>query len=140
MAEFAIGIDIGGTNTKFGVVDRYGEIIEQGRASTNEHENVQEFIDELFVQLSPMIKKAGGIKEFVGIGIGAPNGNYYTGNIEHAANLKWKGIIPLASMMSEKFGLKVKLTNDANAAAVGEMMYGCAKGMNRCRKRYSDRW
>lgn len=129
MADFAIGIDIGGTNTKFGVVDRNGDIIEQGRALTNEHENVQEFIDELFLQLSPMIKKAGGAKEFAGIGVGAPNGNYYTGNIEHAANLKWKGIIPIASMMSEKFDMKVKLTNDANAAAVGEMMYGCAKGM-----------
>ena len=76
-----------------------------------------------------MINEAGGVKEFAGIGIGAPNGNFYTGNIEYAANLKWKGIIPFAKMVSEKFGMKVKLTNDANAAAMGEMMYGCAKGM-----------
>lgn len=129
MKDFAIGIDIGGTNTKFGVVDRNGEIVDQDRVLTNEHENVQEFIEDLYRKIMPMIEKVGGIEKFVGIGMGAPNGNYYTGNIEHAANLKWKGIIPVASMMAEKFGLKVKLTNDANAAAVGEMMYGCAKGM-----------
>lgn len=129
MADFAIGIDIGGTNTKFGVVDRHGNILEQDRVLTNEHETVQEFIDDLHSRLVPMIEKAGGASTFNGIGIGAPNGNYYTGNIEYAANLKWRGIIPLAKMVSEKFGLKVKLTNDANAAAVGEMMYGCAKGM-----------
>lgn len=129
MSEFAIGIDIGGTNTKFGIVDKNGVIIAQDRTLTNEHDNVQEFIEDLYLKLSPMITKAGGVKNCIGIGIGAPNGNYYTGNIEHAANLKWKGIIPLASMVSEKFGIKVKVTNDANAAAVGEMMYGCAKGM-----------
>lgn len=129
MADFAIGIDIGGTNTKFGVVDRHGNILEQDRVLTNEHETVQEFIDDLHTKLVPMIEKVGGPSKFTGIGIGAPNGNYYTGNIEYAANLKWRGIIPLANMVSEKFGLKVKLTNDANAAAVGEMMYGCAKGM-----------
>ncbi len=128
-ADYAIGIDIGGTNTKFGVVDRHGNILDQDRVLTNEHETVQEFIDDLHTKLSPMIEKVGGPSEFTGIGIGAPNGNYYTGNIEYAANLKWRGIIPLAKMVSEKFGLRVKLTNDANAAAVGEMMYGCAKGM-----------
>jgi glucokinase len=129
MANFAIGIDIGGTNTKFGIVDRNGHILQQDRLLTNQHEVVQDFIEDLYVKLAPMIKAARGSKEFAGIGIGAPNGNYYTGNIEYAANLKWRGIIPVARMMSEKFGLKVKLTNDANAAAVGEMMYGCAKGM-----------
>jgi glucokinase len=129
MGKYAVGIDIGGTNTKFGIVDQNGHIIDQDRTSTNEHENVQGLIDELYLKLSPMINKVGGNKMFAGIGIGAPNGNYYTGNIEHAANLKWRGIIPLASMMAEKFGLRVKVTNDANAAAMGEMMYGCAKGM-----------
>lgn len=129
MSVFAIGIDVGGTNTKFGIVDANGHILEQDRTLTNEHENVQEFIDTLHDKLAPMIERAGGPGQFRGIGIGAPNGNYYTGNIEHAANLKWKGIIPLAHMVSEKFGIKVKVTNDANAAAVGEMMYGCAKGM-----------
>jgi glucokinase len=77
-----------------------------------------------------MIDRIGGSEKFAGIGIGAPNGNYYTGNIEYAANLKWQGIIPFASMMSTRFGLRVKLTNDANAAAMGEMMYGAARGMN----------
>lgn len=124
-----IGIDIGGTNTKFGIVDTRGNILQQDRMLTNQHEAVQGFIEELFNKLAPMIKKAGGIEKISGIGIGAPNGNYYTGNIEYPANLKWRGIIPLAKMVSEKFALKVKLTNDANAAAMGEMMYGCAKGM-----------
>ena len=128
-AEFSIGIDIGGTNTKFGIVDRKGNILKQDRALTNAHETAQEFIEEIYAKLSPMIKEAGGIKQFAGIGIGAPNGNYYTGNIEYAANLKWRGIIPLAKMVTEKFGLPTRLTNDANAAAMGEMMYGCAKSM-----------
>ncbi len=129
MAKFAIGIDIGGTNTKFGIVDQKGNIIEQERLLTNGPEGVQEFIEELHTKLVPMMEKTGRLEKFAGIGIGAPNGNYYTGNIEYAANLKWRGIIPFAKMVSEKFGLPVKLTNDANAAAMGEMMYGCAKGM-----------
>ena len=129
MAKYAVGIDIGGTNTKFGIVDLKGHILKQDRLLTNQHESIQDFIDDLYVKLMPMIKETGEIKEFAGIGIGAPNGNYYTGNIEYAANLKWRGIIPFAKMVSEKFNLVVKLTNDANAAAVGEMMYGCAKGM-----------
>ncbi len=129
MAKFAIGIDIGGTNTKFGVVDQKGHILQQDRLLTDGPEGVEDFIDELHDKLVPMINKNGGMKNFSGIGIGAPNGNYYTGNIEYAANLKWRGIIPFASMVSEKLGLPVKLTNDANAAAMGEMMYGCAKGI-----------
>lgn len=129
MTDFAIGVDIGGTNTKFGIVNKNGKILKQDRMLTNEKESVKEFIEELHNKLTPMIKDAGGLKKFAGIGIGAPNGNFYTGNIEYAANLKWRGIIPFAKMVSEKTGLKVKLTNDANAAAMGEMMYGCTKGM-----------
>jgi glucokinase len=129
MAAFVVGIDIGGTNTKFGIVDKDGKILAQDRLLTNKHEDVEEFIVELHEKLSPMIEKAGGSKSCLGIGIGAPNGNYYTGNIEYAANLKWRGIIPFAKMVSEKFGVPVKLTNDANAAAMGEMKYGCAKNM-----------
>lgn len=129
MKEYAIGIDVGGTNTKFGVVDRKGNIIDQNRVLTNGHDSVQEFIDDLYTGLSPIIEKVGGAEKIAGIGMGAPNGNYYTGNVEYAPNLRWKGIVPLAKMVSEKFGLRTKLTNDANAAAVGEMMYGCAKGM-----------
>lgn len=129
MAKFAIGVDIGGTNTKFGIVDKDGNIVQQDRLLTNDPEGVEDFIAELHTKLLPMLEKAGGIKNFAGVGIGAPNGNYYSGNIEYAPNLKWRGIIPLAKMATEKFGLPVKLTNDANAAAMGEMMYGCAKGM-----------
>ncbi len=129
MSDYAIGIDIGGTNTKFGIVDRNGQIVAQDRTSTNEHETVQEFIEVLYAKMKPMIDKVGGPEKFTGVGVGAPNGNFYTGNIEYAPNLKWRGIIPLAKMISEKFNLRVKLTNDANAAAVGEMMYGCAKSI-----------
>ena len=129
MKKFAVGIDIGGTNTKFGIVDREGTILTQGRMLTNARDTVQGFIEELYQHLYPMIEQSGGVNAFAGIGIGAPNGNYYTGNIEHAANLKWKGIVPLAAMIQERFGMNVKLTNDANAAAAGEQQYGCAKGM-----------
>jgi len=127
--KFAIGIDIGGTTTKFGIVDNHGHILEQDRIPSNEHDDVQDFIDDLYARLMPMVNKAGGIDQFVGIGMGAPNGNIYTGTIEYAPNLKWKGIIPIAELMEKKFGLRTRLTNDANAAAVGEMMYGCTKGM-----------
>ena len=129
MASYAVGIDIGGTNTKFGIVDRNGHIIEQDRMPSNEHEEVGEYIEELVGKLNPMIERAGGKGNIEGIGVGAPNGNYYTGTIEYAPNLKWKGIIPIAKMFQEKTGLPTRLTNDANAAAVGEMMYGCARGL-----------
>lgn len=127
--KFAIGIDIGGTTTKFGIVNSTGEIIEQDRLPSNEHDVVEDFIDDLHFKLMPMIKRAGGIKNFAGIGMGAPNGNIYTGTIEYAPNLKWKGIIPIADLMFKKFKLKTNLTNDANAAAMGEMMYGACKNM-----------
>jgi glucokinase len=109
----AIGIDIGGTGTKFGIVDRDGNVLFTGDISTKKHAEVNTFIDELHSALSELIEKAGGIGRMKGIGVGAPNGNYYTGTIEYAPNLPWKGT----------------LTNDANAAAIGEMMYGAAKGM-----------
>ncbi len=129
MSTYSLGIDIGGTTTKFGIVNSKGEILAQDRIPSNEHEVVEEFIDDLYAKLEPMMKKVGGTKNFIGIGIGAPNGNIYSGTIEYAPNLKWKGIIPIAELMEKKFGLPTKLTNDANAAAVGEMIYGCAKDM-----------
>lgn len=125
----AIGIDIGGTGTKFGIVDRDGNVLFTGEISTKKHTEVNSFIDELHEAVSIIIEKAGGIGRMKGIGVGAPNGNYYTGTIEYAPNLPWKGIIPLAKLIEDKFGLPVTLTNDANAAAIGEMMYGAAKGM-----------
>jgi len=127
MSTYSLGIDIGGTTTKFGIVNSKGEILAQDRIPSNQHEIVEDFIDDLYAKVYPMMKEVGGTKNFVGIGIGAPNGNIYSGTIEYAPNLKWKGIIPIASLMQKKFGLPTKLTNDANAAAVGEMMYGCAK-------------
>ena len=129
MNKLAIGIDIGGTTTKFGIVNAAGEILAQSRIPTNKHEKVEDFIDDLFIGLSTLIEQHGGFENFVGIGVGAPNGNYYSGTIEYAPNLLWKGIIPIAQLIQNKFNLPVKLTNDANAAAVGEMQYGCAKGI-----------
>lgn len=125
----AIGIDIGGTGTKFGIVDKDGNVLFQGEISTKKHPTVETFIDELYEELHELIEKAGGIGRMKGIGVGAPNGNYYTGNIEYAANLQWQGIVPLSKMIEAKFRLPVVLTNDANAAAIGEMIYGAAKGM-----------
>ncbi len=127
-AQYAIGIDVGGTNTKFGIVDRKGKILVQDRIKTNARDSVDGFIEDLASKLQPMIEQHGGVENFVGIGMGAPNANYYAGTIEYAANLKWKGIIPMAELLKAKFGLTTKMTNDANAAAVGEMQYGAAKG------------
>lgn len=125
----AIGIDIGGTGTKFGIVDRDGNVLFTGQISTKKHAEVSTFIEELYTTVSEIIEKAGGVGRMKGIGVGAPNGNFYTGTVEYAPNLPWKGIIPLAKMIEDKFNLPTTLTNDANAAAIGEMMYGAAKGM-----------
>ncbi|MFN4975564.1 MAG: ROK family protein [Bacteroidota bacterium] len=130
MEQLAIGIDIGGTGTKFGIVDRVGNLLFSSEMSTKKHDTIESFIEELHANMLPLIEQAGGIGRFIGIGVGAPNGNYYSGTIEYAPNLPWKGIIPLAKMMKDVFHLPVVLTNDANAAAIGEMMYGAAKDMN----------
>ena len=127
--HLVIGIDIGGTGTKFGIVDRDGNVLFSSEISTKKHKEVEPFIDELYSALVELINKAGGTGRIKGIGLGAPNGNFYTGTIEYAPNLPWKGIIPLAKMIEDKFKLPATLTNDANAAAIGEMMYGAAKGM-----------
>ena len=126
--EYAIGIDIGGTTTKYGIVNHRGEIFSRGDLSSRQA-NVEDFIEELHEALQRAISDMGGLEVMKGIGVGAPNGNYYKGTIEYAPNLRWQGVIPLASLISEKFGLPCQLTNDANAAAVGEMMYGAARGM-----------
>jgi glucokinase len=129
LEALAIGIDIGGTGTKFGIVDRVGNVLFSSEISTRKHSDVNDFIDELHTELSKLIDNVGGIGRIKGIGVGAPNGNFYTGTIEYAPNLPWKGIIPLARIMEDKFKIPVVLTNDANAAAIGEMMYGAAQGM-----------
>jgi glucokinase len=127
--EYAIGIDVGGTTTKFGIVNHRGEISNRGDIVTNQHADINKFIDQLYDELQPAIKEMGGEELIKGIGVGAPNGNYYNGNIEYAPNLHWKGVIPLAKLITDKFNKPCTLTNDANAAAVGEMMYGVGRGM-----------
>ncbi|MEO8568259.1 MAG: ROK family protein [Ginsengibacter sp.] len=127
--EYAIGIDIGGTSAKFGIVNHRGVISNRGDIATNEHADVEKFIDELYEKVKPAIEETGGDHLIKGIGVGAPNGNYYSGTIEYAPNLLWKGVIPLAKLITKKFKKPCSLTNDANAAAVGEMMYGAARGM-----------
>ena len=126
--QHAIGIDIGGTNTKFGIVNHRGHIVFEDSIKTEDYPQINDFIDALYDKLTPVINQKH-ILDIVGIGMGAPNGNFYTGTIEYAPNLKWQGIVPLAQLMTDKFNIPAKLTNDANAAAVGEMMYGAARGM-----------
>lgn len=127
--EFAIGIDIGGTNTKYGLVNHRGEILQKGELRTDAYPKVEEFIDDLYEVLTPIIKENVDDGKVKGIGVGAPNGNFYTGTIEYAPNLHWQGIVPVTNLVTQKFGLPSALTNDANAAAVGEMNYGAARGM-----------
>jgi glucokinase len=129
MDSYIAGVDIGGTGTKFGIVDNLGNVLSSDTMSTRGHADIHAYINELYDKLMILIDKVGGVGRIKGIGVGAPNGNIYTGTIEYAPNLPWKGIIPLAKLIQDKFKLPVKLTNDANAAAVGEMTYGAAKGM-----------
>lgn len=126
---YVVGIDIGGTNSVFGIVDARGTIIASGSVKTQAFATVEEYVDEVCKNLLPLIISQGGVDKIKGIGIGAPNGNYYSGTIEFAPNLPWKGIIPLAAMFEERLGIPTALTNDANAAGVGEMTYGAARGM-----------
>jgi len=128
-AEYAIGIDIGGTTSKFGIVNHRGDISNIGDINTKNHTDINLFIDELYNELQPAIQSIGGIEYIKGIGVGAPNGNYYSGTIEYAPNLQWRGIIPLAKLITDKFNVPCTLTNDANAAAIGELMYGAGRGM-----------
>lgn len=126
---YVVGIDIGGTNTVFGIVDARGAILESDSIKTQTYVKVEEYIDELCTRLNRLIENAGGVTKIKGIGVGAPNANYFTGTIEQAANLPWKGVVPLSAMIAERVGVPVALTNDANAAAIGEMTYGAARGM-----------
>jgi glucokinase len=127
--ELAIGIDIGGTNTKYGIVNHRGEILEKGELRTDAYPKVEEFVDALYEAVSPIIKKYSEEKSIKGIGIGAPNGNPFSGTIEYAPNLRWKGVIPLCDLVTAKFKMPSVINNDAKAAAIGEMTYGAARGM-----------
>ena len=127
--QYSIGIDIGGTNSVMGIVDKMGNIVFETSISTHDFEDVREFVATCYNHLSNEIQRIGA-HDIKGIGIGAPNGNYYNGTIEFAPNLRWKGVVPLAELFSTQFNLPATVTNDANAAAMGEMMHGAAKGMN----------
>lgn len=127
--QYSIGIDIGGTNSVMGLVDKKGSILFEASVSTKDYPQIEDFVHAVYEKLIPVIKHYD-ITQCKGIGIGAPNGNFYNGSIEFAPNLIWKGVIPLAKLFLDKFHLESAVTNDANAAAIGEMMYGAAKGMN----------
>ena len=131
LKPYVIGLDLGGTNSVFGIVDSRGDIKTTTAIKTQVYDKVEDYVDASVEALQPIIDQVGGIGKIKSMGIGAPNGNFYTGTIEFAPNLKWghNGIVPLASMFSEKLGVPVALTNDANAAALGEMTYGAARGM-----------
>ena len=129
MKPYVVGIDLGGTNTVFGIVDARGVVIASSSIKTCKHNTVEGFIEDLYIELTRLIKANDAEGKIHGIGIGAPNANYYTGMIEDAVNLPWPTPIPLAKLVSEKFGIPVTITNDANAAAIGEMTYGAARGI-----------
>ena len=127
--NLVIGLDLGGTNSVFGIVNARGKIKATTAIKTQVHQKVEDYVSASAEALAPIIEQVGGIGRIKAMGIGAPNGNYYKGTIEHAPNLPWKGVVPLAEMFSKALGIPVALTNDANAAAIGEMAYGVARGM-----------
>lgn len=129
MTPFTVGIDIGGTSTKYGLADRQGNVFEQGSLPMSDYVDFQDFFDAMADAIRHGIASVPKNHQLVGIGVGAANGNYYHGTIENAVNLRWKGILPLAKMFTDEFKVPCLVTNDANAAAVGEMVYGNAKGM-----------
>lgn len=127
--KVAIGVDIGGTLTKVGIVDLEGNMYGQHEFSTQDGKSFSQFLDELVASFKTLIEKSEKDVEVVGMGVGAPNANYYRGTIEHPANLKWKGILRVTEELKKRFDKPVYITNDANAAAIGEMVYGEARNM-----------
>lgn len=128
---YTIGLDLGGTNAVFGIVDVDGNILEHTSIKTKAYDTAEGFVEAGVDALQPIIEKVGGINKIEGMGIGAPNSNYYNGMIDHAPNIAWahECSVPLAKMFSDRLSVPVSITNDANAAALGEMAYGVAKGM-----------
>ena len=127
---YVIGLDLGGTNSVFGIVDSRGEIKATTAIKTQGYDKVEDYVAASVEALQIIIDQVGGIEKIKAMGIGAPNANYYKGTIEHATNLSWgRGIVPLADMFSKALGIPVGMTNDANAAAIGEQAYGAARGM-----------
>lgn len=126
---YVIGIDMGGTNTVFGIVDARGIVLASNSIKTRKHARIEDYIDELYSETRRLISSIDAEDKIYGIGVGAPNANYFTGMIEDGVNLPWPTPIPFAQMLSDKFGIPVAITNDANAAAIGEMTYGVARGL-----------
>ena len=129
---YVIGLDLGGTNSVFGIVDARGEIKATTAIKTQGYDKVEDYVDACVSALQVIIEQVGGFEQIKAMGIGAPNGNFYNGTIEFAPNLAWahNGVVPLAKLFSDRLNnLPVGLTNDANAAAIGEMTYGVARGM-----------
>ncbi len=129
MKPYVLGIDIGGTNTVFGIVDTRGTVIASSSIKTQKHSNFDDYLDELYTEVTRLITANEVEGKIHGIGIGAPNANYFTGIIEDCVNLPWPTPLALQKLVSEKFGIPVAITNDANAAAIGEMTYGAARGL-----------
>ncbi|MBR5855330.1 MAG: ROK family protein [Paludibacteraceae bacterium] len=125
---YVLGLDMGGTNSVLGVVDARGHVLARTSIKTQAFPNINDYVNALYEEAIKIVDSVGGMELIRGIGAGVPNGNYYTGRIEGAMNLPWQSI-PFAQLMSDRFGIPCKITNDANAAAMGEMTYGAAKGM-----------
>jgi Transcriptional regulator/sugar kinase len=126
---YVLGIDIGGTNTVFGIVDARGAVIASSSIKTLKHSDVNDYINELYEEVTRLLVANDAVDKIHGIGVGAPNANYYTGMIERLVNIPWPTPLPMAQLLSDKFGVPVAITNDANAAAIGEMTYGAARGL-----------
>lgn len=126
---YVVGIDMGGTNTVFGIVDARGLVVASNSIKTRKHAKFEDYINELCTELNRLITDNNLVDKIYGIGVGAPNANHFTGMIEDGVNLPWPTPIPFAKMLSEKMGVPVAITNDANAAAIGEMTYGAARGL-----------
>ncbi len=134
MKKVAIGVDIGGTNTAIGVVDPEGNVLAKSNITTPSHGDITRYITDLANAIQEQIRTVKLLSsdiQVLGIGIGAPNGNYYSGTIEYAPNLSFRGVVHLVKLLRDHFPSMeaLALTNDANAAAIGEMIYGGAKGM-----------
>lgn len=129
MKQVVIAVDLGGTNTVFGVVDKEGKVLHQTSFKTQAYPEISAFVTRCGEAVSSLLKEVGGAEKVKAIGIGAPDVNYWARTIENATNLPWKGIVPLAELLEKETGISVRITNDAKAAALGEMLYGAAKGM-----------
>lgn len=128
--SLVIGLDLGGTNSVFGIIDREGKVVTTTSIKTQGYQNVEAYVEDSVKAVMQIVEQVGGMEKIHAMGIGAPGGNYYNGTIEQAANLAWaKGVVPLADMFASRLNIPVAITNDANAAAMGEMIYGEAVGM-----------